>query len=256
MATAQQHIAYFRFYGSLQDFLPSEHRHSDVSYTFWGRPAVKDAVEAQGIPHPEVDLIIINGSTVSFEERITAGDQVSVYPWISAIPRPAGALRPPWPDPIRFVCDVHLGQLARYLRMMGVDTWYETDCSDPKLARIADENDRILLTRDLGLLKRGRVQRGAYVRAQSPRRQLAEVVSRFPLEGQVDPLSRCLECNLRLREAPSAAIEEQVPPRALEEYEHFVQCPACEQVFWEGTHVERMHRLIEEVTPSSGASTT
>lgn len=256
MATAQQHIAYFRFYGSLNDFLPSRHRQSEVTYTFWGRPAVKDAVEAQGVPHPEVDLIVVNGSTVSFEERISAGDQVSVYPWISAIPRPTGALRPPWPTPLQFVCDVHLGQLARYLRMMGLNTWYETDGSDPTLARVADEEKRILLTRDLGLLKRGRVQRGAYIRAQSPRKQLEEVVARFPLEGEVDPLSRCLECNLRLQEAPASAIEEQVPPRALAEYEHFVQCPSCEQVFWEGTHVERMHRLIEEVTSWDSAFAT
>lgn len=248
MASPQQNIAHFRFYGALNDFLPSAPRQSEVQYSFWGRPAVKDAIEAQGVPHPEVDLIVIHGTAVSFERRLEAGELVSVYPWIETIPRPEGALRPPWPDPLRFVCDVHLGQLARYLRMMGIDTWYETDCSDPKLARIADEQTRILLTRDLGLLKRGQVRRGAFIRAQAPRQQLAEVVDRFPFEGHVDPLTRCLECNLPLREASSRAVEDQVPPRALEEYDHFVQCPSCEQVFWEGTHVERMHRLIERVT--------
>lgn len=256
MPSAQQHVAYFRFYGGLNDFLPSSHRQSETRYAFWGEPAVKDAIEAQGVPHPEVDLIVLHGTPVSFEKRLTAGDRVSVYPWIASIPRPEGTLRPPWPDPMRFVCDVHLGQLARYLRMMGVDTWYETDSSDPTLARIADEEDRILLTRDLGLLKRGRVRRGAFIRAQAPREQLAEVVARVPLDEDLDPLSRCLECNLLLHEASSRAVEEQVPPRALDAYDHFVQCPSCEQVYWEGSHVERMRRLMEKVTATNVDSTS
>lgn len=256
MTSAQQNIAHFRFYGALNDFLPDARRQSEARYSFWGRPAVKDAIEAQGVPHPEVDLILVHGTPVSFEKRITAGDRISVYPWIESIPRPEDALRPPWPEPLRFVCDVHLGQLARYLRMMGVDTWYETDCSDPTLAQIGRDEDRILLTRDLGLLKRGQVRRGAFLRAQSPREQLAEVVARFPIEDALDPLSRCLECNLRLREAPATAVQEQVPPRALEAYDHFVQCPSCEQVFWEGTHVDRMQRLIDRITSSDSTTTS
>lgn len=248
MSSAEQHVAYFRFYGALNDFLADAHRQAEVRYSFWGQPAVKDAIEAQGVPHPEVDLILVDGEPVPFDCNLSADDRVSVYPWIASIPRPETALRPPWPELPRFVCDVHLGRLARYLRMMGIDTWYETDCSDSRLARIAEEDQRILLTRDLGLLKRGRVQLGAFVRAQQPRRKLAEVMERFPLSEHVNPLSRCLTCNRLLNEASSAAIEAHVPPNAREAHDRFVQCPSCEQVFWAGTHVDRMQQLIEDVT--------
>lgn len=254
--TSPQHVALFRFYGALNDFLPASRRQMDVPYSFWGEPAVKDAIEAQGVPHPEVDLVLVNERPVSFDEGLSNGDRVSVYPWIQSLERPAKALRPPWPVPLRFLCDVHLGQLARYLRMMGFDTRYDDDRSDRMLARIADTEDRILLTRDIGLLKRGRVTKGGFVRAQEPRDQLSEVVVRFSLADRADPLSRCLTCNVSLRPSPPGAVEAQVPPRAKEAHDRFVQCPSCEQVYWEGTHVDRMQKLIASVTSANDDSRT
>lgn len=252
MPTTAPHVARFRFYGSLRDFLSGHGPplQTEVRYAFHGKPAVKDAIEAQGVPHPEVDLVLVNETPVSFEHQLRAGDRVSVYPWIQSLPRPADRLRPPLPTPPRFVCDVHLGQLARYLRMLGLDTRYDTDHSDSTLARIADDERRILLTRDLELLKRGRVRLGTFVRAQAPRRQLAEVVERCALAEHADPLSRCLTCNEELGPASPEAIDEQVPPRARAAHDHYVQCPACGSVYWPGTHTERMQELIDEVLAS------
>ena len=153
MSTSKKR-AVFRFYGALNDFLSADERQSDVPYAFWGRPAVKDAIEAQGVPHPEVDLIVMNGAPVDFGARLTAGDRVSVYPWIRRLDLDV-SLRPPLPRPIRFVCDVHLGRLARHLRMVGLDTRYDKHHADAALARLTDAEDRVLLTRDVGLLKRG-----------------------------------------------------------------------------------------------------
>lgn len=221
-----------------------------VRYAFWGRPGVKDAIEAQGVPHPEVDLVLVNGVLVDFDRQLRAGDRVSVYPWLQSLPRPEKSLRPPLPSPPRFVCDVHLGQLARYLRMLGMDTRYDTDTSDATLAQISADEGRVLLTRDVGLLKRSRVRRGLFVRAQAPRRQLKEVVQRMDMADQADPLSRCLSCNAELQPASPDAIDEQVPPRARAAHEEFVQCPSCGSVYWAGTHADRMRRLIDDVTPS------
>lgn len=250
MSARIAHVAQFRFYGALKDFLsgPAPGTLTEVRYSFRGQPAVKDAIEAQGVPHPEVDLVLVNETPVNFAHPLRAGDRVSVYPWIQSIPRPAESLRPPLPTPPRFVCDVHLGQLARYLRMLGLDTRYDTDHSDSALARIANDDQRILLTRDLELLKRGRVQLGAFVRAQAPRAQLVEMVERFALAEAADPFSRCLTCNAGLEPASPEAIEAQVPRRARAAHDQYVQCPVCDSVYWSGTHVERMRELIQEVT--------
>jgi len=251
MSAPKPHTAQFRFYGSLNDFRAgSGAGAAQVRYSFSGRPAIKDAIETQGVPHPEVDLVLVNGKPVSFGYALSAGDRVSVYPWTGSLPRPSSTLRPSLPTPPRFVCDVHLGQLARYLRMLGLDTRYDRERADPVLARISDEERRILLTRDVDLLKRSRVQLGAFIRAQAPRRQLMDVARRFGLEQQADPLSRCLTCNAELEPASSEAIDAQVPLRAREAHDEFVQCPACDSVYWAGTHVERMQQLIDEVTSS------
>jgi hypothetical protein len=248
-----KHVAHFRFYGALNDFRSGCEKStgSVVRYRFWGQPAVKDAIEAQGVPHPEVDLVLVNESPVPFNHALTAGDRVSVYPWIQSLPRPAVSQRPPIPTPPRFVCDVHLGQLARYLRMLGLDTRYSTNHSDPSLARISDEGDRALLTRDVGLLKRSRVELGMFVRAQDPRRQFQEVVGRFDLTDFADPLTLCMDCNAELGPAASEAIDEQVPPRAREAHDTFMQCPSCDSVYWSGSHVERMQGLIDDVVAAT-----
>lgn len=222
-----------------------------VRYAFWGQPAVKDAIEAQGVPHPEVDLVLVNGTPVDFDRQLRAGDRVSVYPWLQSLPGPEKRLRPPLPSPLRFVCDVHLGQLARYLRMLGMNTRYDTNASDATLAQISGDEDRVLLTRDVGLLKRSRVQLGLFIRPQAPRRQGEAVVQRVRIADHVDPLSRCLSCNTELQSASPEAIDEQVPPRVRAAHHEFVQCPSCHSVYWDGTHVDRMRRLIGEVTHST-----
>lgn len=252
--------AQFRFYGSLRDLVASRASSAPqepIRYTFWGEPAVKDAIEAQGVPHPEVDLVLIDGEPVSFDHPLSEGSRVSVYPWIQSLPRPARSLRPPVPSPPPFVCDVHLGQLARYLRMLGFDTRYDTDNTDAYLADVSATENRILLTRDRGLLKRSKVRLGLFVRAQEPRTQIEEVIARLDASRAAEPLSLCIQCNTRLEAASPDAVDEQVPPRAREAHDEYVQCPSCESVYWAGTHVERMRRLIDTVTsPGEGDSST
>lgn len=243
-----QNEAYFRFYGGLNDFLPPARQQSDVRYRFKGRPAVKDAIEAQGIPHPEVDLILRNGEIGSFTTPLRPGDHISVYPRLKPSIRPDGSLQPERPSPLRFVCDVHLGALARRLRMLGLDTWYESTAEDQELAEISIEERRILCTRDLELLKRKRVRLGTFVRSTDPDSQLEEMVERFSLdEEQLDLFSRCLTCNAKLISADDEAVSSAVPPHAQKVNDDFQQCPACDALYWEGSHVTRMRRLIERV---------
>lgn len=240
--------AIFRFYAELNDFLPPERRAAGVAVSFAVSAPVRDLIESLGPPHTEVDLILANGESVDFSYLVQDGDRISVYPVFESIDiRPVLRLRPQPLRQTRFVLDVHLGRLAAYLRLMGFDALYRNDYGDAELARLSAAEDRILLTRDRGLLKRAAVARGAYVRASAPRRQLADVLSRFDLLGSAAPFTRCLACNGPLERAEKDAVIHRLPPRVRETHDEFLRCPACGRVYWKGSHFERMSRMIESL---------
>lgn len=243
--------AVFRFYGPLNDFLPRRRRQRALRHAFPARASVKDRIEALGVPHPEVALILVDGRPVGFDYLLQGGERVSVYPRFYSLEPPGPPLRPPLPGPPTFVLDGHLGQLATYLRMLGFDAEYHNHAEDAVLARSA-AGGRVLLTRDRGLLKRGEVVYGYYVRQTEPRLQLVEVVEHFDLAPQARPFTRCLTCNTPLQPATPQQVADRVPPAVLEEYDEFVRCPNCEGVFWAGSHYDRMRRLVDEALAGAG----
>jgi uncharacterized protein len=235
----------FRFYAELNDFLAPERRFTSSPFSFYTSTSVKDAIESFGVPHTEVDLVLVNGDPVDFGCGLRDGDRVSVYPVFEAFDI-SGLLRVR-PKPLRvtrFVLDIHLGRLATYLRMAGFDTLYRKDSGDEELARISAGEGRILLTRDVGLLKRSVVTRGYRVRSTEPRVQLAEVLERFDLFGSLAPFERCLRCNAALIPAAKEAVANRLPPHTLEYYSEFRQCPECGRVYWKGSHFRRMEKFI------------
>lgn len=238
--------AQFRFYAELNDFLPAEKRMGDFEYEFNGKQTVKHLIEAAGVPHTEVDLVLVNSEPVDFSRVVEDGDLVSVYPVFEGLDiSPANRVRPRPLRETRFVLDTHLGRLAAYLRMLGFDTIHRQDCDDEELARISANDHRILLTRDRGLLKRSAVTHGYYVRETNPRRQLVEVMRRFDLAGSLEPFRRCLRCNALLVPAALEDVSDLVPERSREHYDDFRCCPGCHRVYWGGSHYRRMERLIE-----------
>lgn len=242
----------FRFYSELNDFLPAGKRGVALAHATAPDQSVKHLVEALGVPHTEVDLILVNGEPADFDRLPQDGDRISVYPPfktidISGITR----VRPPALGEHRFVLDGHLGRLAAYLRMMGFDTLYRNDYEDEELARISRDEARILLSRDRGLLKRNMVAYGYWLRETNPLRQLVEVLRRYDLVHAVDPFSRCLACNGVLQEVSKEAVLELLPPRARQYYDEFRMCPSCGKLYWDGSHVRRMRRLIEWVVARS-----
>ncbi len=237
--------AFFRFYAELNDFLAPERRFAQFAYRFLDIATVKDRIESFGVPHTEVDLILVNGEPVDFSYRVQDGDRVSVYPVFEAFDIAAiGRLRPaPLREP-RFILDTHLGRLAAYLRMMGFDTVYRNRWADEELAKISLEARRILLTRDVGLLKRSAVTHGYFVRETDARRQLAEIVGRFDLARLAKPFSRCLHCNAALESVAKEDVRGQLPGRTAALYEEFRRCPVCRRVYWQGGHYRRMQALV------------
>lgn len=251
--------AHFRFYAELNDFLPPERRHVPFTHCFLARASVKDMIEALGVPHTEVDLILVNGDSVDFTYIVQDGDRISVYPVFESFDiTPLVRVRPrPLREP-RFVLDTHLGRLAAYLRMLGFDTLYRNDYEDDELARISSEEKRTLLTRDRGLLKRSIVTRGYWVRSTNPRLQLAEVLRRFDLFQLVAPFRRCIRCNGLLRPVPKEDILDRLKPGTRQCFDEFRMCQECGQIYWKGSHYERMQQFIaltlqQETAEEAGA---
>ncbi|MGH2736248.1 MAG: Mut7-C RNAse domain-containing protein [Actinomycetota bacterium] len=240
--------ARFRFYAELNDFLPEDRRFVAFERRFELDASVKDMIEALGVPHTEVDLIVVNGRSVDWSHRVRDGDLVSVYPVFESFDiSPVIRLRPePLRDP-RFVLDGHLGQLARYLRLLGFDTVYSNHVEDAELAGISVGQHRILLTRDVGLLKRRAITHGSFVRATDPEEQVVEVLQRFHLTSRVLPFTRCMNCNGRLIDVAKSEVIDQLEPDTATYYDEFRRCDACGRIYWKGSHYERLQGLIERV---------
>jgi uncharacterized protein with PIN domain len=236
-----------RFYAELNDFLPP-HRRS-VRFTHWLKEsgAVKDTIEALGVPHPEVGLILVNQESVGFSYQVQAGNRISVYPQFRTIDVTDFSQVQPPPLPwVRFVLDVHLGKLANYLRLLGFDALYRNDYADDELAALSSQQQRILLTQDRALLKRRVITYGYCVRSILPLDQIQEVVQRFQLAGQICPLSRCLRCNGLLQPTAKASVYDRLPPLTRRYYDRFSACQSCGQIYWQGAHYGRIQQLIEQ----------
>lgn len=241
-------IAHFRFYEELNDFLPPTRRKVEFAHRFQRRASVKDMIESFGVPHPEIELILVNGRSVGFSHIVQDGDRVSVYPVFESLDvtpvlrlRPAPLRRP------RFVVDCNLGRLARYLRLLGLDCIYRNDLSDDDVAAISAAQHRIVLTRDRRLLHRKIIAHGFFVRAVRPRDQVREVLARLDLYRAIAPFSRCTRCNAPLQRVEKHRIQHRLEPKTRRYYSDFLQCPSCERIYWQGGHHARAQALIDDL---------
>jgi uncharacterized protein len=246
----RQKTADIRFYEELNDFLPGDKRKKTLHYSFWGNPAVKDVIEALGVPHSEVDLILVNGQSVRFNYHICAGDLVSVYPVferfdITSVTR----LRLKPLRRIKFILDVHLGRLAHLLRMLGFDCLYRKDFGDEEIRSIALKEKRIILTRDQNLLKVKTVTHGYWLRSTEPLEQMVEVIRRFDLKSACKPFCRCLVCNGLIKKVNKHKIKDLIPDRVFNYYQEFFQCRSCTKLYWQGTHYQKMKEKISKIYP-------
>ena len=240
--------AFFRFYAELNDHLAPDQQYRSLEKSFYVPGSVKDMIESFGVPHAEVELILIGGDSAGFSRLVHNGDRVAVYPVFESFDVTSELrVRPePLRDP-RFVLDVHLGKLAGYLRMLGFDAAYTNSAADPELVRVAAAEQRILLTRDRGLLMHAGITRGYWPRETGSRRQAAEIVRRFDLGRLVRPFTRCMACNTILQPAALAEVRLRLPARITKLYNRFLQCPGCGRIYWQGSHYRRMKAWIGEL---------
>ena len=243
--------ATFRFYEELNDFLPAGKKKVEFVHSFKGNPSIKDCIESMGVPHVEVDLILVNGNSVDFNYILQDHDRVSVYPVFETLEMSGVThLRA---KPLRystFILDVHLGKLARYLRMLGFDTMYQNDNDDNEIIRISLDEHRIILTRDIGLLKVKSVTHAYFVRDQHPKAQLAEVLNHFDLYKAIQPFVRCIKCNGLLKRVDKEEIIQHLEPLTIQFFNEFSMCTNCHSVFWKGSHYESMQYYIKTIMDS------
>ena len=237
---------YIRFYAELGDLLPAYRRGVEFSQDFPAGGAVKDLIEGLGVPHTEVDLVLVDGQSVDFGHRVADGARVSVYPVFEALDiSPITHVRSrPLREP-RFAADVHLGRLAGFLRLAGFDTLYRSDWADRELVEVARREHRVILTRDRGLLMRVAVTHGYLVRQTASRSQLEEVLERFDLRGLLRPLSRCSVCNEPVDSVEKEQVADRLQGRTARHYNEFWLCTGCGRIYWRGAHWRSLQELLE-----------
>ncbi len=238
--------ARFRFHGRLKDFLPAHQRHITIPHLFDWRASIKDMIESLGPPHCEIEALHVNGTPVDFDYIVQPDTQIEVYDHI-----PNGdnhlPLRPAYPGTPRFVLDTHLGRLAAYLRMLGFDTLYRNDYPDNELAFVSNTENRILLTRDIGLLKRSLVIYGYFMRETNPKRRVVEIVQRYDLRRDIQLFRYCTKCNGNVQSIEKATILSQLAQNTIDYYDEFHQCQNCDQIYWKGAHFEKISTFIQDV---------
>ncbi len=229
--------AYFSFLGRLNDFLRRDQQDPIVTVQFRERQSVKHLAESLGVPHPEIGQVQVNGQEGSLHTITQDQDQVEVHPVPNGCPVEA-----------RFLLDNHLGRLAAYLRMLGFDCLYENDYDDAEMAEILQQEERILLSRDRRLLMRKVVTHGYCPRSLDSKEQLIEVVQRFDLAKRIIPFHRCVRCNHPLEPVSKEAVLDRLEPLTKQYFDEFQICPACRQIYWKGSHYDKMQKLVEEIT--------
>ena len=235
-----------RLYAELNDFVPKYRREREHVVDVEGGRSVKDAIESLGVPHTEVELILVDGEPVGLDRRLDGGSRVSVFPHFATLaPDQGSAVRPELSGEVRFVADGHVAALARYLRLLGFDTLCEPGWDDEVLATVSARDDRVLLTRDRGLLRRRVVEHGVFVWDDEPETQLLEVVRRLGLAERIRPFTRCMLCNGLLEDVDKRDVETALEPGTRQSVDHFRRCRDCRRVYWRGSHHPRLLALVE-----------
>jgi len=229
-------MAYFRFHGRLNDFLPRDQRDESITVEFRGRQSIKHLAESLGAPHPEIGQVQVNGQEGGVNDITQDGDEIEIHPIENGCP-----VEP------RFLLDCHLGRLTAHLRMLGFDCLYQNDYEDSEMTNIVLQDGRILLTRDRHLLMRKVIHHGYCLRSLNSLEQLDEVIQRFELTEKIRPFHRCIRCNHPLEPVEKEIVLKRLEPLTRLYFDEFHICPACKQVYWKGSHYEKMQTLIEQL---------
>jgi len=238
----------FRFYEELNDFLPNRRRKATFEAEFKGKRSIKDMVEALGVPHTEIDLILVNGKSVDFNYILQNKDRVSVYPVFESLNITDVTLLRKIPlRRNKFIADINLGDIAKYMRVLGFDIYYDPLLSTREIIEISKRENRIILTKSRKLLKFKDVTHGIFIRPGTTTEQIRQIIDYLDIKDNIKPFSRCLRCNTLLKNVLKENILDRIPPKTKEFYDEYVQCQSCDKIYWKGTHFINMKKIVKQI---------
>jgi len=238
----------FRFYEELNDFLPKYRRKTNFEAAFKGKRSIKDMIEALGVPHTEIDLILVNGKLVDFNYILQNKDRVSVYPVFESFNITDVTLLRKTPlRQHKFIADINLGNIVKYMRLLGFDLYYDSLLSTRKIIDISKRENRVILTKNRKLLKFKDVTHGIFIRPGSTTEQIRRIIDYLDIKDNIKPFSRCLRCNTLLKSVLKEKILNKIPPKTKEFCDEYVQCQSCDNFFWKGTHFINMKKIVSQI---------
>ncbi|WP_461834136.1 Mut7-C RNAse domain-containing protein [Desulfothermus sp.] len=248
------HIIYLSFFGWLKHAIRCSTKYvlgcddnaKKIVYPLNRKASIKDIIEALGIPHTEIGLIEVGSQRVRFSYIPKKQTHLKIYPHKIPIERDNYLFDEPILE-LRFLVDANVGKLARFLRMLGYDCFFDWSIPDDEIAEIAFSEKRIVLSKDIQLLKRKKILWGKFIQANFPIDQLKEVVNFFGLDFNNRAFTRCLVCNKRLVPVDKDAIIHRLEPKTKKYYNEFSICPVCKRIYWQGSHVEKMKDLLKKL---------
>ncbi|MEE8552607.1 MAG: Mut7-C RNAse domain-containing protein [Desulfobacterales bacterium] len=238
----------FRFYEELNDFLPKHRRKTDFEAKFKGKRSIKDMIEALGVPHTEIDLILVNGNSVDFNYILQDEDRVSVYPVFESLNiTDVTQLRK---IPLRrnkFLADINLGNIVKYMRVLGLDLYYDSLLSTREIIEISKRENRVILTKSRKLLKFKDVSHVIFIRPGTTTEQIRLIIDYLDIKDNIKPFSRCLRCNTLLNNVLKEKILDRIPPKTKEFCDEYVQCKSCDKIYWKGTQFINMKKVVKQI---------
>jgi uncharacterized protein with PIN domain len=240
--------AIFRFYEELNDFLPKHRRKCDFEARFKGKRSIKDMIEALGVPHTEIDLILVDGNSVGFNYILQDEDRVSVYPVFESFN--ISELTHLRKTPLRrntFIAEVNLGNIIKYMRALGLDVYCDSSLSTREIIDVAKRDKRIILTKNRKLLQVKNVSHGIFIHPGTTADQIRRIIDYLDIKADLKPFSRCLRCNTPLDVVPKEKILDRIPPQTIAFCDEYVLCPSCDKIYWKGTHYLHMETVIKQI---------
>jgi len=238
----------FRFYEELNDFLPKHRRKTDFEATFKGKRSIKDMIEALGVPHTEIDLILVNGNSVDFNYILQDEDRVSVYPVFESLNiTNVTRLRKIPLRRTKFIADINIGDIVKYMRVLGLDLYYDPLLSTREIIEISKRENRVILTKSRKLLKFKDVSHGIFIRPGTTTEQIRRIIDCLDIKDNIKPFSRCLRCNTLLNIVLKEKIIDRIPPKTKEFCNEYVQCRSCNKIYWKGTHFINMEKVVGQI---------
>ena len=240
--------ATFRFYEELNDFLPKHRRQTDFVVKSKEKRSIKDAVESLGVPHTEIDLILVNARSVDFSYILQDQDRVSVYPVFESLNiSHVTHLRKLPLRKTKFIADINLGKVAKYMRVLGLDLHFDPRLTPGEIVEISNRENRIILTTSRKLLKFKDVTHGIFVRSGTTVQQIKRIIDCLDIKDSVDPFTRCLRCNSRLESLPKEKMLNRIPQKTRTYCDTYVLCRSCDKIYWKGTHCIQMQKVVKKI---------